>query len=145
MHDTLINGRNVRIFNIIDDYNRQALVMEVDYSHSCMSVYYTLERLFAEQSYPAELRSNKGPEYLSAVYTDFCEINNIGLKYIKRGKSIQNGFIERFNRRYLEEVLDAYLFISIEELRDLTPEFQEDYNQRYPHHSLNNLSPIEFL
>jgi putative transposase len=58
---------------------------------------------------------------------------------------MQNGFVERFNRSYREDILDAYLFTSIEELRDLTWEFQQDYNQHHPHQSLNNLSPIEYL
>jgi putative transposase len=145
MHDTLMNGRKVRILNIIDDYNRQALAMEVDYSHAGISVCRTLERIIAEHGYPAELRSDNGPEFLSAVYTDFCEKKNIGIKYIKPGKPMQNGFVERFNRSYREDILDAYLFTSIEELRNLTWEFQQDYNQHHPHQSLNNLSPIEYL
>ena len=145
MHDTLMNGRKVRILNIIDDYNRQALAMEVDYSHSGISVCRTLERVFEEYGHPAELRSDNGPEFLSAVYTDFCEKKNIGIKYIKPGKPMQNGFVERFNRSYREDILDAYLFSTIEELRDLTWEFQQDYNQHHPHQSLNNLSPIEYL
>ena len=145
MHDTLMNGRKVRVLNIIDDYNRQALAMEVDYSHAGISVCRTLERVFEEHGHPAELRSDNGPEFLSAVYTDFCEKKNIGIKYIKPGKPMQNGFVERFNRSYREDILDAYLFTSIEELRDLTWEFQQDYNQHHPHQSLNNLSPIEYL
>ena len=145
MHDTLMNGRKVRILNIIDDYNRQALAMEVDYSHSGISVCRTLERVFEEHGHPAELRSDNGPEFLSAVYTDFCEKKHIGIKYIKPGKPMQNGFVERFNRSYREDILDAYLFTSIEELRDLTWEFQQDYNQHHPHQSLNNLSPIGYL
>lgn len=145
MHDTLMNGRKVRILNIIDDFNRQALAMEVDYSHSGVSVCRTLEKVIAEHGYPAELRSDNGPEFLSAVYTDFCEKNNIETRYIKPGKPMQNGFVERFNRSYREDILDAYLFTSIEELRDLTWEFQQDYNWYHPHQSLNNQSPIDYL
>ena len=145
MHDTLMNGRKVRILNIIDDYNRQALAMEVDYSHSGISVCRTLERIFHDRGRPAELRSDNGPEFLSAIYTDFCEKHNVKIRYIKPGKPMQNGFVERFNRSYREDILDAYLFASIEELRDLTWQFQQDYNQNHPHQSLNNLSPIEYL
>jgi putative transposase len=145
MHDTLMNGRKVRILNIIDDYNRQALAMDVDFSHSGMSVCRVLERLFAEHGFPSELRSDNGPEFLSGIYTDFCEKHQLKIRYIKPGKPMQNGFVERFNRSYREDILDAYLFASIEELRDLTWQFQQDYNQNHPHQALNNLSPIAFL
>ena len=77
MHDKLMNGPKVRILNIIDDFNRQALAMEVDYSYSGVSVCRTLEKVIAEYGHPVELRSDNGPEFLSAVYTDFCEKKNI--------------------------------------------------------------------
>ncbi len=58
---------------------------------------------------------------------------------------MQNDFVARFNRSYREDILDAYLFTNIEELRDLTWQFQQDYNQYHPHKSLNNIGPIDFL
>jgi putative transposase len=145
MHDTLMNGRKVRILNIIDDYNRQALAMDVEYSHSGISVCSVLERLFTEHGRPAELRTDNGPEFLSSAYTDFCEKLGITIRYIKPGKPMQNGFVERFNRSYREDVLDAYLFATIDELRDLTWDFLQDNNQYHPHQSLNKISPIAFL
>ncbi len=108
MHDTLKNGHNVQTLNIIDDFNHQALENEVDYSHSGISVFRKLEKVIAEHGHPVELRSDNGPELLSAVYTDFCEKNNIETRYIKPGKPMQNGFVERFNRSYREDILEAY-------------------------------------
>lgn len=145
MHDTLMNGHKVRILNIIDDYNRQALAMEVDYSHSGISVCHTLERIFHDRGRPAELRSDDGPEFLSTVYKDFCEKHKIKISYINPGKPMQNGFVERLNHSYREDILDAYLFDTIDELRDLTWDFLQDYNQYLPHQSLNNIRPIAFL
>jgi putative transposase len=93
--------------------------MEVDYSPYGVSVCRTLEKVIVEYGNRVGLRSDNSPEFLSAVYTNFCEKNNIETRYIKTGKLMQNGFEERFNRSYLKDILNAYLFTSIEELRDL--------------------------
>jgi putative transposase len=84
--------------------------MEVDYSHSGVSVCRTLEKVIAEHGYPAKLRSDNGPEVSSAVYTNFCEKNNIETRYIEPEKPMQNGFIERFNCSYREDILDIYFY-----------------------------------
>jgi len=111
MHHTLMNGRKVPILNIIDDYNRQALAMDVEYSHSGISVCRVLERLFTEHGQPAELRTDNGPEFLSAAYKDFSKKHGITICYIKHGKPMQHGFVARFNHSYRKDILDAYLFL----------------------------------
>lgn len=145
MHDTLTSGRKVRVLNIIDDYNREAIAVDAAYSHSGTTVKQTLQNLFKERSKPKEIRCDNGPEFISHVLAEFCKTENIHIKYIQPGKPTQNAYIERFNRTFREDVLDAYLFDDIEQLRDLAWEWMEDYNQNHPHQSLNNLSPNNFL
>ena len=145
MHDVLMNGRTVRILNIIDDYNREALSIEADYSHSGLSVTQVLERIISYKGKPNEIRCDNGPEFLSYALVDYCSKRNITLKYIQPGKPTQNAFIERFNRSYREDVLDAYLFENLEQLQDLSWNWLEDYNQNHPHQSLKNMSPLKYL
>lgn len=145
MHDTLANGRKIRILNIIDDYNREALAMEVDYSLSSHSLCRIMKRLIEERGKPAEVRCDNGPEFTSGNFTDFAARENVQIKYIQPGKPTQNAYIERFNRSYREDILDAYLFFSLQEVQTLTEHWRQDYNQNHPHQSLNNRSPIDYL
>lgn len=145
MHDTLINGRKVRVLNIMDDYNREALAVEADYSHSGHSVANTLEQIIAVKGRPEEIRCDNGPEFLSNRLVEFCNQENIRIKYIQPGKPTQNAFIERFNRSYREDVLDAYLLESLDQLKELSENWMSQYNELHPHQSLNNLSPFKYL
>lgn len=145
MHDTLINGRKVRILNILDDYNRQALAIEADYSQSGTTVVTTLQQIIHWRGKPVEIRCDNGPEFLSHTFVDYCSSVGIVIKYIQPGKPTQNAYIERFNRSYREDILDAYLFESLVHLRALSEEWMDEYNQHHPHQSLNNLSPLKYL
>ena len=144
MHDTLMNGRKFRVLNIIDDYNRESLRIEPYFSIGSNLVIKTLERLVFERGKPSAIRVDNGPEFISSVMSDWCKDMQIKLVYIQPGKPMQNGFIERFNRSYREDVLDANLFENIAQARILSYEFQEDYNLHRPHESLGNLSPINY-
>lgn len=145
MHDTLMNGRKVRILNVIDDYNRQALSVNVDYSHSGLSVSRVLAQLIEINGKPEQIRCDNGPEFLSIALTEFCKTKNIALNYIQPGKPTQNAYIERFNRTFREDILDAYLFENIRQLRDLSQNWLEDYNLNHPHQSLKRLSPLKYI
>lgn len=145
MHDALTNGRKVRVLNIIDDYNREALAVEADYSHSGHSVARVLEQIIAYKGKPGEIRCDNGPEFLSNKLVEYCQSANIRLKYIQPGKPTQNAFIERFNRSYREDVLDCYLFENLAQLRELSLNWMNEYNLLHPHQSLNNLSPLKYL
>lgn len=145
MHDTLSNGRKVRILNIIDDYNRQALCVEADYSHSGISVSHALTRLITLHGKPIQIRCDNGPEFISHALADYCQNQHIKLQYIQPGKPTQNAYIERFNRSFREDILDAYLFSTLQELQELSWEWMNDYNQNHPHQSLNYQSPLQYL
>lgn len=144
MHDTLMNGRKFRVLNIIDDFNREALRIEPHFSIGSNLVIKILERLVFERGKPSGIRVDNGPEFISSALSEWCMDRSIKLIYIQPGKPMQNGYIERFNRSYREGVLDANLFETIHQARQLSDEFQEDYNLYRPHESLGNLSPVNY-
>ncbi len=129
MHDTLYYGKPFRTLNVIDDYNREVLAIEIDTSLPAAGVVRTLEQLGEVYGLPQALRLDNGPELRSAVLAQWCEDNHIELRYIQPGKPSQNAFIERFNRTYRHEVLDAYLFSGLEEVRGVTEDWIKDYNE----------------
>ncbi len=144
MHDTLMGGRKFRVLNIIDDFNREALRTDPHYSIGSKLVIKTLDRLVLERGKPKAIRADNGPEFISLELSEWCFQRGIKLLFIQPGRPMQNGFIERFNRSFRENVLDANLFESIHQARELSDEFQEDYNFHRPHESLGNLSPINY-
>lgn len=144
MHDTLMNGRRFRTLNIIDDYNRQALSIEVEFSFPSTAVVRALERAIHEHGLPQQIRTDNGPEFICTALTDWCISKSITLDYIQPGKPMQNGFIERFNRTYRQDILDAYLFEDLHQVRYETERWMDDYNNHRPHESLNNSSPCRY-
>lgn len=141
MSDSLANGRRFRVLNVIDDYNRESLINEAFYSIPGVRLVQKLKELLMFRPKPKRIRTDNGPEFLSKVFTDFCLAYEIELQYIQPGKPAQNAYIERLNRTFREDVLDAYLFGSIVEVNATAYEWQVDYNSNHPHKSLNGLSP----
>ena len=85
-----------------------------------------------------------GPEYLSQVFADWCRRNHVELRYIQPGKPNQNAYIERFNRTFRHEVLDAYVFESLRQVRQITRDWIYEYNEERPHDSLGKIPPAMF-
>jgi putative transposase len=144
MHDTLMNGRKFRVLNVIDDFNREALISEPYFSISAERVIKILERLVLEKGKPAAIRVDNGPEFISTAMHEWCLSKTIKLQFIQPGRPMQNGYVERFNRSFRGDVLDANLFENITQVRILTDEFLEDYNHHRPHESLGNMSPLKY-
>lgn len=145
MQDTLWDGRRFRTFNVIDDFNREALAVEIDTSISAQRVVRILDQIALWRGLPARIRFDNGPELTALAVADWAEANSVELEFIKPGKPMQNGFIERFNRSYREAVLNMYIFESLEEVRIETEKWLGVYNQHRPHEALGNLSPMEHL
>ena len=141
MSDCLTNGQSFRTFNVIDDYNRESLAIEIDFSLPTERVIRVLGRIAEYRGYPASLRQDNGPEFISSKLKAWAKTHNVKLNFIQLGKPTQNAFIERFNRTYRNEVLDFYLFNSLTEVREITDNWVDSYNYERPHESLNDLPP----
>jgi putative transposase len=129
MHDSLYCGRRYRTLNIVDEETRECLAIEVDTSLPAQRLLRVMDRLKEQRGLPHQIRVDNGPELLSAKFTDWCEANQIKVVYIQPGKPQQNGFIERFNGTFRREFLDAYLFESISQVREMAWFWQMDYNE----------------
>jgi putative transposase len=145
MRDTLWSGRTFRTFNAVDDYNRVALAVEVDTSLPAGRVIRVLDRIAEERgSYPEKLRMDNGPEFIGSTMAAWSEAHGVALQFIQPGKPTQNSYVERFNRTYRTEVLDLYVFNSLDEVREATEDFVREYNEERPHESLGDMPPVEF-
>lgn len=141
MSDALYHGKRFRTLNILDEGVREALAIEVDSSLPTDRVIRVLEQLKENRPLPQQIRVDNGPEFISAKLVVWCELNQIKLHYIQPGKPTQNAYIERFNRTMRREVLDAHLFASLTEVREIVHNWMISYNEERPHDSLGNLPP----
>lgn len=144
MSDTLYRGRRFRTLNVLDEGVREVLDIVIDTSIPGTRVVRTLDRLVECRGKPKAIRVDNGPEYLSQVFADWCQDNGIKLNYIQPGKPNQNAYIERFNRTFRHEVLDAYVFESLSQVREITRHWITEYNEERPHDSLGKIPPAMF-
>lgn len=144
MSDSLIDSRKFRVLNVIDDFNRESLSVEVDTSLPALRVIRELDKIVETREAPEVLRIDNGPEFISHQLQQWCENRNIKLLYIQPGKPTQNAFIERKNGSMRRELLNAYIFTSLKEVRQMCAEWRKDYNEERPHKSLGYLSPLKY-
>ena len=144
MHDVLSNGVKFRSFNVIDDFNRECLNLTLDTSINSKRVIRELDKLIAWRGMPSRIRVDNGPEYISHAMAEWAEERGIVLKFIQPGSPYQNGYVERFNKSYREEVLDAFSFTRIKEANALSQAWAWIYNNERPHKSLGYQPPITF-
>ena len=136
MSDTLYGGRRFRTLNILDEGVREGLAIEVDTSLPAERVVRVLEQVVAWRGQPQAIRLDNGPEFIAE--------RGIELRYIQPGKPDQNAFIERYNRTYRTEVLNAYLFESLDQVREISAEWLQSYNEERPHDALAGLPPARY-
>ena len=145
MTETLYDRRRVRLLTVMDEGNREGLEIAMGPSLPSRRVTRVLDELVAIHGRPSAVRVDNGPEFTAQAFVDWCTEHAVAVHYIQPGKPDQNAYIERFNRSYRTEVLNAHLFESIAELRAVTDAWLEVYNRERPHDSLGRVPPLMFL
>jgi putative transposase len=144
MSDTLYGGRRFRTFNILDEGVREGLAIEIDTSLPAERVIRALEQVVAWRGQPQAIRLDNGPEFLAERFITWCAERAIELRYIQPGKPDQNALIERYNRTYRTEVLNAYVFESLDQVREISAEWLQSYNEERPHDALAGVPPATY-
>jgi putative transposase len=141
MHDQLQNGRSYRLFNVIDDFNREGLGIDVDFSLPSERVVRALNQIIEWRGKPKCLRCDNGPEYVSALLANWASENGIELRFTQPGNPQQNAYIERYNRTVRYDLLNQNLFESIEEVQELATEWLWSYNNERPNMAIGGIPP----
>ena len=142
--DALSDGRRFRIFAVVDDFTRECLALVADTSLSGARVARELDALVAQRGKPSMVVSDNGTELTSTAMLRWQMERGVGWHYIQPGKPQQNGFIESFNGRLRDELLNETLFGNLAQARRIIEDWRIDYNGERPHTSLNGLTPDEF-
>ena len=129
---------------MIDDYNRECLTIRCAVCIPSERVTRILDEIIEQFGYPAAIRVDNGPEFIAVHFQEWAKESGIQIIYIQPGRPSQNGYIERFNRTYREDVLDAYLFEDIQQLQMITEHWVKKYNTKHPHQSMGRMGPVKF-
>jgi len=141
MSDALVSGSTYRVLNIIDDFNREILHIEIDQSLPSARVIRSLEMAMEQYGQPRAIRVDNGPEFISQSLGLWSQERGIAIDFIQPGKPTQNAYVERFNRTYRQDVLDPYAFSNLDEVRDQSSWWMWIYNRERPHQSLGGATP----
>ncbi len=128
MSDTLSSGRKLRTLNVVDDYTRECLAIEVDTSLGGVRVVRVLERLVRERGRPRQIRTDNGPEFAGRALDQWCFAQGVEQHFIQPGKPMQNGYIESFNGKFRDECLNENWFISLNDARQIIEQWRQHYN-----------------
>jgi putative transposase len=144
MADNLADGRKIRLLTIVDNFSRECLALDVATGFKGSDVAQALTRIVTERGRPREIRCDNGPEFISKALDQWAYWNKVQLDFSRPGKPTDNAFIESFNGRVRQELLNASWFDSLEKAREMTAAWRAEYNLHRPHRSLGNASPTEF-
>ena len=144
MSDTLSGGRRFRTLNLLDEGVREVLAIDVDTSLPAERVVRVLAQVVAWRGQPQAIRLDNGPEFLADRFATWCADRGLALRYIQPGKPNQNAFVERFNRTFRHEVLDAYVFESLDQVREISAEWMREYNEERPPDALARVPPATY-
>lgn len=145
MHDQLSDGRSIRLFNVIDDFNREGLGIEVDFSLPSERVIRSLEQIIEWRGSPNKIRCDNGPEYISQAMETWAQRRGIALDFTQPGNPQQNAYVERYNRTVRYDWLAHYLFDSVEEVQDHATRWLWTYNHERPNMALGGITPKQKL
>ena len=142
--DVTVDGRTLKFLNVIDEYTRECPAIVVDRSIDADAVVATLDRLAAQRGAPAYVRFDNGPEFVAHAVADWCRFNGVATVFIDPGSPWQNAWIESFNGRLRDELLNSWQFDSLLEARVIIEDWRIDYNEHRPHSAHGDLTPAEF-
>ncbi|SHM68888.1 putative transposase [Duganella sacchari] len=145
MHDQLADGRSIRLFNVIDDYNRKGLGIEVDFSLPAERVIRSLDRIIEWRGKPLVIRCDNGPEYISAVTMSWAARRGIRIDFIQPGQPQQNAYVERYNRTVRYDWLAHHLFETLDDIQDFATRWLWTYNHDRPNMALDGITPKQKL
>ena len=141
MHDQLSDGRSFRLVNVLDDINREGLIIEVDLSLPAIRVVRALDRVIEWRGVPAIIRGDNGPEYISETVQQWAKARGIRLDFIQPGQPQQNAYIERYNRTVRYDWLAQTLFDSIDAVQASATRWLWTYNNERPNMALGGITP----
>ena len=142
MHDQLSDGRTFRLFNVIDDFRREGLVIEAGFSLPALRVIRVLNQLLEWREKPSVIRCDNGPEFINHDFVNWCQKRDIRIEYIQPGNPQQNAYIERVNRTIRYSWLSKHLFETLDEVQDYATEWLWFYNHKRPHKANGGKPPL---
>jgi putative transposase len=137
--------RSFRLLNVVDDFNREGLGIEVDFSLPATRVTRMFDWIIKWRERPLAIRVDNGPEYISDCLRQWAETHGIAIQLIQPGTPQQNAYIERYNRTVRHEWLDQYMFATVKEVRDCATEWLWTYNNDHPNMRLGGIIPAQKL
>jgi putative transposase len=142
--DTLADGRGFRTLNIVDDFTRECVAIEVDRSLPGLRVTRVLDRLQAAIGLPQTIVVDNGPEFAGRTLDAWAYAHGVALRFIRPGKPIENAYVESFNGKFRDECLNEHWFVNLVDAKDAIERWRVDYNTVRPHSSLNGATPDQF-
>jgi transposase InsO family protein len=144
VEDRTERGRKLRMLVVIDEFTRESLAIEVAWSFTAQRVVEVLQYLFAVRGAPEHLRSDNGPEFVAQAVTRWLDRAGVTTLFIAKGSPWENGYVESFNSRLRDELLDRELFLGLADARWVVDRWRLDYNHHRPHSSLDYQTPAAF-
>lgn len=142
--DVCVDGRTLKLLNVVDEYTRECPAIVVDRSIDADRVVACLDQIAAVRGFPAFVRFDNGPEFVAHAVADWCRFNRVDSIFIDPGSPWQNAWIESFNSRLRDELLNGWIFDSLLEAQVIIEDWRVDYNVNRPHSAHGDLTPSEF-
>jgi putative transposase len=142
--DRTADGRVLKLLNVVDEFTREALAIHVARRIDADQTVNVLERLAAQRGAPAHVRCDNGPELTAHALRDWCRFRRAGTAFIEPGSPWQNAYVESFNGRLRDELLDVEQFSCLAEAVVVIDDWRQDYNAHRPHSALGNQAPSVF-
>ena len=144
VEDRTERGRKLRMLVVIDEFTRESLAIEVAWSFTARQVVEVLQYVFAVRGAPEHIRSDNGPEFVAREVTRWLDQADVKTLFIAKASPWENGYVESFNSRFRDELLDRELFLGLEDARWIVDRWRLDFNHHRPHSSLEYQTPAEF-